>query len=152
MFGSRFFFLKLLLGFGTFFGACTACYFLGMEINPSVRAAEVHAPRFDGETLWIPMAQVDAVSEEEFAVRINETRVRVRGRAEGIAPGDLVEITGTFHSRPATLDLHRVRKVAPQRRRIVEVVSMAVLAAVILLFFRRFRVRKGAWEFRWPTS
>ena len=152
MFGNRHFYLKGALAAALFAASSFYCYKRGLFINPSVRLAGLIPGEYDGTVLWIPVSRVESIDENGFVVAASDGKIRVIGRAEGIAIGDAVEMTGRFRA-PSTLELHRVRKAsAVPWRRIVEVLSVLVLLAVLLLFLRRFRVRRGAWEMRWPTS
>lgn len=153
MFGTSGFYLKL-AGAVAFFLACSAyCYRRGLDLNPSIRLAELKAPRYDGAELWVPSATVTEVRSDRFFVRAEGTDVVVLGRIDDLRAGDVVELSGTYRSAPSTLELARGRKARGMRfRRGVETVSVLVLVGVLLLFFRRFRVRRGAWEMRWPTS
>ncbi|GEM_PF-3232279 len=153
MFGNRGLFWKAIAAAGVFAAACWYCHREALEINPGIRRARVRSPRFEGSTLWIPSARVESVEGDHFVIRASDLDVRVRGRIEGLRVGDTVAVTGAYRSNPPTLEMERGRRVrVPNWRRIVEVVSLLVLGAVLWLFFRRFRARRGAWEVRWPTS
>lgn len=151
MFGNRWFYPKLLLAFGLFFGSCAVADHFGKWINPSPIRAALLAPRYEGETLWIPGATVDRVTDDGFVIRLRNRDVVVHGRSD-VREGDTVEILARFRS-PDRLELVEVRPHrVPGWRLLGNAVSIAVVLAVLWIFWKRFRVRRGAWEVKWPTS
>jgi hypothetical protein len=147
MFGSRWFGAKLVAAFGVFAACAAVAHLRGVWINPAPHRAELLAPRHDGDILWLPLADV----VEEGVIEYAEKRYPVTGAT--LRPGDRVELSARFRSNPARLEILEVRRVKfAWWRDLANVVSLVVLAAVLLVFFRRFRVRPGSWEARWPTS
>lgn len=152
MFGNSGYSWKLTAAFGLFGGACVLSHFLGQWINPSPWLAEQYPERYDGKTLWIPASEVVDVGESGFTVLFGDRRIAIRGKPEWVRVGDRVELTGEY-AHPGGLRLARARRFEiPWWRNLANVVSIAVLLALVWLFSRRFRVRPGAWELRWPTS
>ncbi len=152
LFKNRGFSWKLPAAVGLFAGACALSHYLGRWINPSPSLARAHPDRYEGKALWLPSSEVVGVDEHGFTVLFGDQRVAVRGRPDWVRVGDLVELTGEY-AHPVELRLARARRVEiPWWRQMGNAVSIAVLLGVAWLFSRRFRIRPGAWELRWPTS
>lgn len=151
MFGPRLYHVKLIVAFGLFFGSCALADHLGRGINPSPVRAALAFPKYEGETLWIPGVRVERVTPEGFVVQLRGREYLVRG-ASDVRAGEDVELLARFHA-PDRLDLVRVRPHrVPRWRFVANAVSVATVLVVLAILIRRFRVRRGAWEAKWPTS
>jgi hypothetical protein len=93
------------------------------------------------------------MEEDGFIFQQGETDVRVIGKKEWMKEGIFLELTGIYKSNPPTLELKEARPNKIIRWwRIILAGSILTLVGVIILFFRRFRIRREAWEVKWPTS
>ena len=153
MFGNKFYHIKLFGSLGIFLALCVYGYQEGRWINPDPIRASVLEPGYDGKTLWIPGTQIKRMEEDGFVFQQGETDVKVIGKEEWMKEGMFLELTGTFRSNPPTLELKEAKPNKIIRWwRIILAGSILTLVGVIILFFRRFRIRREAWEVKWPTS
>ncbi len=153
MFGNKFYLGKLFGSLGLFVLLCVYGYMEGRWINPDPVRASVIEPGYDGKELWIPGTVIERLEKDGFVFRQKDREVLVHGKRDWMEEGMKVELTGTYHSNPPSLNLTRARPVRIFRWWwIILAGSLIVLGGVTLLFFRRFRVRREAWEVKWPTS
>lgn len=148
MFGNRGFGLKL--GAGLAVAAAFAAYsgWRGAGVKPAPWRCVAEPDKWDGRTLWVPSACVLWVRPDAFGVVAQDVPLTVRG--SGVSEGDQIEFLGTFRASGPRVDLVRARVLPPHARLrwVVEVVSLAVLAFVLLNFVRHFRYRPGALQGR----
>jgi hypothetical protein len=119
----------------------------GDAFRPSLVRCLARPELHDGATIWIPAAPVLRTGTDGFVVRFEGLDVAVRGRAD-VSPGGVVGVRGRFRASDGGIDLDAWRRVGPLggTRRLVEFVSLLVLAAVAWNFLRHFAVRRKALE------
>ena len=120
-------------------------YRQGRRINPEVWRCLAQPARWDGTPLWIGGAKIVETGPDGYVVEQDRVRLAVRG-APPAPVGAVVELRGRFRADGPRLDVERVRLPGPLagRRRLVEAVSLVVLALVLANFFRHFRARPSA--------
>lgn len=153
MFGNKFYHVKLLGSLGLFLGLCVYGYRQGRWINPDPVRASVIQPGYDGKELWIPGTTILRMEKEGFVFRQKKREIQVRGKRDWMRKGMTIEMTGIYSADPPTLRLIDARRVTvPGWWWIIFAGSIVTLGGVLLLFLRRFRIRRASWEAKWPTS
>ena len=116
----------------------------GRRINPEVWRCLAQPARWDGTELRFAATVVET-SGQDYVVEQDRVRLRVRGAPPATA-GTRIEVRGTFRADGPRLDAERVRVPGPGRRRVVEAVSLLVLALVLANLHRHFRSRPSAFQ------
>jgi hypothetical protein len=114
----------------------------GPLAKPAAWECLAQPERWDGRELWIPGGLVLSADADGFLLEAGGLPLRVQGRA-ALAAGDRVGVAGTFEAAGPRVRLREWRKSASPgwTRRLMEAVSIAVLAVVLLNFLRHFAVR-----------
>jgi len=100
---------------------------------------------FDGISITLEdYVTVSSVSGDRFEIEQEGNKVMVMGTAEGLAPGDEIEIRAIFHRQGyLTLQQLHIKKL----RRVKIITSIAAALFVAWLFFSRYRFSLDGFQF-----
>lgn len=139
MFGNKGYGWKLAASLAVAVGFAALCAWRGRDVKPWVGRCLARPEAFDGRIVWIPGGRVEAVEAGGFVVNANGARVRVLSGLD-VRAGDRVEVRGAFRAAGPRVEAHEIRKLPPHARLrwVLEIVSVAVLVAVVANLLRAF--------------
>ena len=143
MFGNKAYAWKLGAALALLAGLGVIAARRGQGINPPLWICVSQPEAWDGEILWIPIAKILSTTESDFMIAAGDSQIRVEGKAPA-AVNDHITLRGVFLADGPRMTMMRWRVFSPdisRRRLLMEIVSIAVVLAVIANFLRHFVFR-----------
>ena len=137
----RFWGLKFVAALALVAGVGLLSYYQNRHRNPAYWLCVVHPEHFDGAMLWLPSAAVQKTILGGFVIRVDGFDVDVKGDA-AVSAGQRVDLRGRFRAADGRIDLVAWRAVGTPYRRLIEAISLLVLAIVAWNFLRHFAFRR----------
>lgn len=115
----------------------------GEPINPPLWRCIAEPARWNNRELWLPAARILSLRDGGFVIDDGDTRLAIVG-ASPARIGERVSLRGTFRADVPRLEMTQARVLPPdlpQRRSLMEVISVLVVLVVLANFARHFLFR-----------
>jgi len=142
VFGNKGYRWKLAAALALIAGLGVEAALRGEPTNPSVWRCLSEPPRWNGQSIWIPVARIVSVHDRDYEIHSGIVDIRVAGASPGPADSR-VALIAVFHADGPFLEPLQTRLLPPgtRSRRLMEIVSVLVTLAVFANFAKHFLFR-----------
>lgn len=145
MFSDNHRYIKISLLLAALLLLCSYSHWEGRRIYVNLETCLSASEQFDGRRVILEdYVTVGSVFKDRFEIEQEGKKIMVMGTAEGLAPGDEIEIQAIFHRQGyLTLEQLHIKKL----RSVKIIISIAAALFVAMLFFSRYRFSLDGFQF-----